>query len=59
MDGEPSVFQTGGDGGFHYENYVQSAFVFSMVIHGNAPGFTNGKVIEVGFQNKMILLLNY
>jgi predicted transcriptional regulator YdeE len=51
MAGEASVFQTGG-GGFHYENYVQSAFVLSMIINGNIPAFPNGKVIEVGFQNR-------
>lgn len=51
MAGEASVFQTGG-GGFHYENYVQSAFVLSMIINGNIPVFPNGKVVEVGFQNR-------
>lgn len=51
MAGEASVFQTGG-GGFNYENYVQSSFVIKMMINGVIPSFPNGKIIEIGFQNK-------
>lgn len=51
MAGEASVFQTGG-GGFDYENYVQSSFLLQMMINGVIPSFPNGKIIEIGFQNK-------
>ncbi|WP_067151511.1 NACHT domain-containing protein [Pseudotamlana agarivorans] len=51
MAGEASVFQTGG-GGFHYENYVQASFLLQMIINGVVPSFPNGKIIEIGFQNK-------
>ncbi|UTD16570.1 ATP-binding protein [Tenacibaculum mesophilum] len=51
MAGEASVFQTGG-GGFNYENYVQSSFLLQMMINGVIPSFPNGKIIEIGFQNK-------
>ncbi|ANW95825.1 hypothetical protein AXE80_05810 [Wenyingzhuangia fucanilytica] len=51
MAGEASVFQTGG-GGFHYENYVQASFLLQMIINGVVPSFPNGKITEIGFQNK-------
>lgn len=51
MSAEASVFQMGG-GGFLYENYIQSAFLTTMILQGNIPTFQNSKIIEIGFQAK-------
>ena len=51
MAAEASVFQMGG-GGFVYENYIQSAFLTTMILKGNVPTFQNGNIVEIAFQCK-------
>lgn len=49
MSDKGSVFQKGG-GGTNFEQSVQSAFLTTLIIHGNAPCIPNSEVIEVAFQ---------
>lgn len=49
MSEKGSVFQKGG-GGTNYEQYVQSAFLTTLIIRGNAPGIPANEIIEVAFQ---------
>ena len=47
-----SVFQTGG-GGTNFEQYVQSAFLCTLITKCNIPCFTSAELIEVAFQTKI------
>lgn len=51
MSDKGSVFQTGG-GGTNFEQSIQTAFIVTLIIHGNAPCIPNSEVIEVAFQTK-------
>lgn len=44
-----SVYQKGG-GGTNFEQLVQSAFLTTLIIQGNAPCIPSNKIIEVSFQ---------
>ncbi len=46
-----SVFQTGG-GGTNFEQYVQSAFLTTLITRCNVPCFVSAELIEVAFQTK-------
>ncbi|WP_224994412.1 AAA family ATPase [Cesiribacter sp. SM1] len=50
MSDQGSVFQKGG-GGTNFEQSVQSAFLTTLAIRGNAPCLTANEIIEVSFQN--------
>lgn len=50
MSEKGSVFQKGG-GGTNFEQAVQSTFLLSLLIQGNAPSLPTNKIIEVSFQN--------
>ncbi len=50
MSQKGSVFQKGG-GGTNFEQAVQTAFLTTLVIRGNAPCLPNNEIIEVSFQN--------
>lgn len=45
-----SVFQKGG-GGTGFEQFVQTAFLTTLIIGGGAPGLPTNEIIEIGFQN--------
>jgi flagellar biosynthesis regulator FlaF len=49
MSDKGSVFQKGG-GGTNFEQSIQTAFLTTLIIHGNAPCIANSEVIEVAFQ---------
>jgi hypothetical protein len=49
MSDKGSVFQKGG-GGTNFEQSIQTAFLTTLIIHGNAPCIPNSEVIEVAFQ---------
>lgn len=49
MSDKGSVFQKGG-GGTNFEQSIQTAFLTTLIIHGNAPCVPNSEVIEVAFQ---------
>jgi hypothetical protein len=49
MSEKGSVFQKGG-GGTNFEQYVQAAFLTTLIIRGNAPGIPTNKIVEVAFQ---------
>ena len=44
-----SVFSKGG-GGTNFEQYIQTAFLTSMLVNGNVPGIKDSKIIEIAFQ---------
>jgi hypothetical protein len=50
MSDKGSVFQKGG-GGTNFEQSVQTAFLTTLIIRGNAPCLPINEIIEVGFQN--------
>jgi hypothetical protein len=49
MSDKGSVFQKGG-GGTNFEQSIQTSFLTTLIIHGNAPCIANSEVIEVAFQ---------
>lgn len=49
MSDKGSVFQKGG-GGTNFEQAIQSAFLTTLIIHGNAPCVPNSEVVEIAFQ---------
>lgn len=49
MSDKGSVFQKGG-GGTNFEQLVQTAFLTTLIIRGNAPCITANEIIEVAFQ---------
>lgn len=50
MSEKGSVFQKGG-GGTNFEQAVQTAFLTTLIIRGNAPCLPANEIIEVSFQN--------
>ena len=49
MSQKGSVFQKGG-GGTNFEQLVQTAFLTTLIIHGNAPCLDSGELSEVALQ---------
>ena len=49
MSDKGSVFQKGG-GGTNFEQYVQSAFLTTLIVRGNVPGIPSAELTEVAFQ---------
>jgi archaellum biogenesis ATPase FlaH len=49
MSEKGSVFQKGG-GGTNFEQHVQTAFLTTLIIRGNAPCLNANEIIEVAFQ---------
>ncbi len=49
MSEKGSVFQKGG-GGTNFEQYVQSAFLTTLIIRGNIPCILNAELTEIVFQ---------
>ena len=49
MSDKGSVFQKGG-GGTNFEQAIQTAFLTTMIIRGNAPLNFANEIIEVAFQ---------
>lgn len=49
MSDKGSVFQKGG-GGTNFEQSVQTAFLTTLIIRGNAPSIPANEIIEVAFQ---------
>lgn len=49
MSEKGSVYQKGG-GGTNFEQYVQCAFLTTLIVQGNVPCIPNGKLVEVAFQ---------
>lgn len=49
MSDKGSVYQKGG-GGTNFEQLVQTAFVVTLIVHGNFPGIRDGILKEVAFQ---------
>lgn len=49
MSDKGSVFSKGG-GGTNFEQFVQTAFLTSLIIKGNAPCLPTNEIIEVAFQ---------
>ena len=49
MSKKGSVFQKGG-GGTNFEQLVQTAFLTTLIIRGNAPGIPQNEITEVAFQ---------
>ena len=49
MSQKGNVFQKGG-GGTNFEQFVQTAFLTTLIIHGNAPCLDSGKLSEVALQ---------
>ena len=49
MSEKGSVYQKGG-GGTNFEQLVQTAFVVTLIVHGNFPGIRDGILKEVAFQ---------
>lgn len=49
MSDKGSVFQKGG-GGTNFEQYVQSAFLTTLIVRGNVPCIPSAELIEVAFQ---------
>ena len=49
MSQKGSVFQKGG-GGTNFERLVQTAFLTTLIIHGNAPCLDSGELSEVALQ---------
>ncbi len=49
MSDKGSVFQKGG-GGTNFEQYIQTAFLTTLIVHGNVPCFPASELIEVAFQ---------
>jgi len=49
MSDKGSVFQKGG-GGTNFEQAIQTAFLTTLIIHGNAPLNFANEIIEVAFQ---------
>lgn len=50
MSDKGSVFQKGG-GGTNFEQYVQSAFIATLVVKGNAPCIPTNEIYEIAFQS--------
>lgn len=50
MSQKGSVFQKGG-GGTNFEQHVQTAFLTTLIIRGNAPCLPANEIIEVSYQN--------
>jgi len=50
MSDKGSVFSKGG-GGTNFEQYVQTAFLTTLIIRGNAPCLPPNEIIEVAFQS--------
>lgn len=50
MSEKGSVFQKGG-GGTNFEQAIQTAFLTTLIIRGNAPCLPANEIIEVSFQN--------
>lgn len=50
MSDKGSVFQKGG-GGTNFEQAVQTAFLTTLIIRGNAPSLPSNEIVEVSFQN--------
>ena len=50
MSDKGSVFQKGG-GGTNFEQYVQSAFLTTLIVRGNIPCFTSAQITEIAFQS--------
>ena len=49
MSDKGSVFQKGG-GGTNFEQYIQTAFLTTLIIRGNVPCVPSSELIEVAFQ---------
>lgn len=49
MSDKGSVFQKGG-GGTNFEQFVQTAFLTTLIIRGNVPCIDSGELYEVAFQ---------
>ena len=49
MSDKGSVFQKGG-GGTNFEQLVQTAFLTTLIIHGNVPCIASGELLEVALQ---------
>ena len=49
MTDKGSVFSKGG-GGTNFEQYIQTAFLTSMIVKGNIPGIPNSNIIEIALQ---------
>lgn len=49
MSQKGSVFQKGG-GGTNFEQLVQTAFLITLIIHGNVPCLDSGELLEVALQ---------
>ncbi|MFZ6053479.1 AAA family ATPase [Halocola ammonii] len=50
MSKKGSVFQKGG-GGTNFEQLVQTAFLTTLLVKGNAPSIPSNEIVEVAFQN--------
>jgi len=49
MSDKGSVFSKGG-GGTNFEQYIQTAFLTSMITQGNVPGIKDSTIIEIALQ---------
>lgn len=49
MSEKGSVFQKGG-GGTNFEQSIQTAFLTTLIIRGNAPCIPNNEILEIAFQ---------
>lgn len=50
MSEKGSVFQKGG-GGTNFEQYVQSAFITTLIVKGNAPCIPTNEILEISLQS--------
>ncbi len=51
MSDKASVFSTGG-GGTNFEQFVQTAFLTTLIVRGNSPCIPNNQIEEIAFQTR-------